>query len=55
MNTSNKMLVVYFFYLLIALLAVGKIVYLQFFSDYKNQLESIVYRTTEIPAGRKHS
>ncbi|HKM30933.1 MAG: penicillin-binding protein 2 [Bacteroidales bacterium] len=52
MNTSNKMLVVYFFYLLIALLAVGKIVYLQFFSDYKNQLESIVYRTTEIPAGR---
>ncbi|NLA15600.1 MAG: penicillin-binding protein 2 [Bacteroidales bacterium] len=42
----------YFVYLLIALLAIGQIVYLQFFSDYKNQLDSLVYRTFDVPAGR---
>lgn len=52
MNTYQKMLIVYFTYLLIALLAIGKIVHLQFFSDYKNKLDDIVFRTFDIPAGR---
>jgi cell division protein FtsI (penicillin-binding protein 3) len=52
MNTYQKMLIVYFTYLLVAFLAIGKIVHLQFFSDYKNKLDAIVYRTIDIPAGR---
>ena len=50
MTTSNKMMIVYIFFLLIALIAVGRIIRLQFFSDYKNQLDAIVYRSIDIPA-----
>lgn len=52
MNPSNKMMIVYICYLLTALLAIGQIVRLQFFSDYKDQLDAIVYRTIDIPAYR---
>ncbi|MFA7458333.1 MAG: penicillin-binding protein 2 [Bacteroidales bacterium] len=52
MTTSNKMMIVYIFFLLIALIAVGRIIRLQFFSDYKNQLDAIVYRSIDIPAYR---
>ena len=45
-------MIVYICYLLTALLAIGQIVRLQFFSDYKDQLDAIVYRTIDIPAHR---
>ncbi|MFA6651796.1 MAG: hypothetical protein WCS46_03840, partial [Bacteroidales bacterium] len=52
MNTYGKMMIVYICYLVIALLAIGQIVRLQFFSDYRDQLDAIVYRTIDIPAYR---
>ena len=45
-------MIVYICYLLMALLAIGQIVHLQFFSDYKDQLDAIVYRTIDVPAYR---
>ena len=45
-------MIVYIFFLLIALIAVGRIIRLQFFSDYKNQLDAIVYRSIDILAYR---
>jgi len=52
MNTYGKMMIVYVCYLLTALLAIGQIVRLQFFSDYREQLDAIVYRNIDIPAYR---
>jgi len=52
MNTSAKMMIVYIGYLLVAMLAIGQIVHLQFFSDYKDQLDAIVFRNIEVQAYR---
>ncbi|MDD2642746.1 MAG: penicillin-binding protein 2 [Bacteroidales bacterium] len=46
------MMIVYICYLAVALLAIGQIVRLQFFSDYKERLDEIVYRTIDVPAYR---
>ena len=45
-------MIVYICYLAVALLAIGQIVRLQFFSDYKERLDEIVYRTIDVPAYR---
>lgn len=49
---GNKMLIVSLVYLLVAIPVIGQIVRLQFFSDYKDRLDQIVYRNVEVPAYR---
>ncbi len=46
------MLVVFLVFLGLAGVIIGQIVHLQFFSDYKDRLDQIVYRTVEVPAYR---